>query len=274
MRGPARLYEGAISEDKADTLLHAGSKASFWAGSANYLDRHQGSVPVFLAGLYGKFRLRLEGQRWMSCRAAVIPPGVWHELDFGGTPFAALYAEPNHGGFSALAPLLRSASSETGALTGDSDVLSLLLSFYEDRLSAPDLEQGLGELLGFARWVAPEDVIDPRLAQVIVRLTSGLGEHQTTSELAQLVGLSSSRFQHLFTRQTGIPFRRYRAWSRLRQAWLQIAKGASITEAAHGSGFFDSAHLAHEYRRTFGAVPSNGLRRKFRVIGPNDHDAR
>jgi AraC-like DNA-binding protein len=80
------------------------------------------------------------------------------------------------------------------------------------------------------------------------------------AEIAATVGLSPSRFQHLFTAHIGVPFRRYRAWHRLRAAIREVTRGANYTEAAHAAGFADQAHFARHFRRTFGAPASRGLR--------------
>jgi AraC-like DNA-binding protein len=254
-----------MRNEKPSPLLHAGRESTFWAGSADYLAGHQGGAPVFLAGLYGKFRLRLLGQPWMACRAALIPPGLWHELDFAGEPFAALYIEPKHGGLNAMSPLLRVSSNVQNVSMGSSDMIPLLRTFYEDSFSEQWVGEALSDLLAFARRTAETESIEPRLARVADLLHESCDDPRPVSEFARAAGLSPSRFQHLFTQQFGVPFRRYRAWSRLRMAWLQIAKGATITEAAHMAGFFDSAHFAHEYRRTFGRAASNGLRRMVRT---------
>ena len=56
-----------------------------------------------------------------------------------------------------------------------------------------------------------------------------------------------------------MPFRRYRAWQRLRAAIREVAGGSSLTAAAHAAGFADQAHFTRSFRRTFGAPPSRGL---------------
>ncbi|MEW6435711.1 MAG: AraC family transcriptional regulator [Pseudomonadota bacterium] len=268
MTVPAGLYERAIRE-KSAALLHAGQGSSFWAGAAGTLGRHQGGAPVLLAGLYGKFRLRLPSQPWVLCSAALIPAGQWHELDFSGEPFAALYVEPGQGGFAALMPLVRAVAPIEGALIGETDLMPALRNLYEDLSSESWVEVALDDLVGFARRRTKASTfgIDQRVAEVISLIENRQDGAGRADELARRVGLSSSRFQHLFTQYAGVPLRRYRAWCRLRRAWLEIAKGATTTHAAHAAGFFDSAHLAHDYRRTFGAMPSNGLRRIYRVSG-------
>jgi AraC-like DNA-binding protein len=76
---------------------------------------------------------------------------------------------------------------------------------------------------------------------------------------AASAGLSASRFQHLFTREVGVPFRRYRGWQRLRGAIRAAASGLSLTDAAYAAGFADQAHFSRTFRATFGAPPSRGL---------------
>jgi AraC-like DNA-binding protein len=85
------------------------------------------------------------------------------------------------------------------------------------------------------------------------------GSHTSAAQAASAAGLSASRFQHLFTAEVGVPFRRYRLWQRLRAAIRAAAAGASLTDAAHAAGFADQAHFTRAFRRTFGAPPSRGL---------------
>jgi AraC-like DNA-binding protein len=106
--------------------------------------------------------------------------------------------------------------------------------------------------------------MDPRIARVVAGMAAAsLGgppvESVSVARLAAAVGLSASRFQHLFTREAGVPFRRYRAWQRMRGAVAEIVRGRSFTEAAHAAGFADQAHFGHDFRRTFGAAPSRSL---------------
>lgn len=78
----------------------------------------------------------------------------------------------------------------------------------------------------------------------------------TGTELATRVGISASRLTHLFTEQVGIPLRRYVLWTRLRIAITRVQAGDDLTDAAHGAGFADSAHLTRTTREMFGLPPS------------------
>lgn len=73
--------------------------------------------------------------------------------------------------------------------------------------------------------------------------------------LARKLGLSPSRVSHLFREEIGIPFRSFLLWSKLKRSLLGVARGLSLTDAAHLGGFADSAHFSRTFTRMFGASP-------------------
>lgn len=221
---------------------------------------HAHSVPVFLAGVVQPFRLRLAGSAWMSCRTAVIPAGVPYEFDVAGAPLAVLYLEPGAGGAGTLAPLAGAAAEVGGALVGRRGVTAPLRELFEARSGTYEAGAALDDLLAYARPKARRR-IDPRIARAVQRLAEATEDAVAAADAARAVGLSSSRFQHLFAREVGVPFRRFRTWQRLRAAIAEITAGASFTAAAHAAGFADQAHFAHAFRRTFGAPASPSLAR-------------
>lgn len=77
---------------------------------------------------------------------------------------------------------------------------------------------------------------------------------------ATVLGVSVSRFTHLFSESIGMPFRTYVLWLRLQAAFDALAAGRSLTQAAHDAGFSDAAHLSRTFRRMFGIAPSEALR--------------
>jgi len=241
-----------------ERLWHIGEGLSFLVAPAGRLTSHKGGAPVYLLGLYGKFRLRVEEGEWHSCRAAVIPPGLRHELDFGGEPVAALYLEPQTGGIETLARLLPGSRDLGGARIGNGGNISFLRTLYETR--PEELGAALADLIGYSRRLALPDGSDPRLNRIFEYLHLHAGELAPAAHIAESVRLSSSRLQHLFTQHAGVPFRYYRAWTRLRAAMREIAKGTTFTSAAHESGYVDSAHFAHDFRRMFGSTATLTLR--------------
>lgn len=99
----------------------------------------------------------------------------------------------------------------------------------------------------------------PIIRHALDRLPGLTEADATLAAIARTVGLSPSRFTHRFTAEVGIPFRSYRRWLRLLTAVEALSGGATLTEAAHRSGFADSSHLTRTFRAQFGLTPSDAL---------------
>lgn len=239
-------------------LWHVAGAQTFFAGPLTYNASHQHGAPVFLVGLYGRFRLRVENGPWTTCRTAMIPAGVCHELDLGGDPLGVLYVEPDRAGLHDLVPLLHGTWEMNGALLGTGGTLTPLRDLYEHHDGTREAGAALTELLRFSGARA-RSRLDARVGRAVGLLQECPDRYASVGDLAREVGLSSSRFQHLFTAETGVPFRRYRAWLRMRRAIGHVVAGASFTAAAHEAGFADQAHFGHDFRKTFGAAPSRSL---------------
>ena len=81
------------------------------------------------------------------------------------------------------------------------------------------------------------------------------------TDLAQRVGLSPSRLQHLIKSETGAPLRAHRCECRMQKAaQLLITTDLQISQVAYAVGFSHTANLAHEFRRRFG-VSASAFRR-------------
>lgn len=258
MERPAHLYERAgLSAEAPRPFWYLDQGRTCFIGPLIYNAAHQHGAPVFLAGLYGPFGLRIDGGDWHTCRTAVIPAGVSHELDVGGQPIGVFYIEPSIDGAQALASLVREGEALDGALVGRAGEFGLLRELWEDAASLGWASAALDDLIGFAKPRARR-AFDPRIARAMAAMDGPV----PVEAAALAADLSPSRFQHIFTEEVGVPFRRYRAWMRMRAAIAEIAAGSSFTQAAHAAGFCDQAHFNKDFRRTFGAAPSISL---FRV---------
>jgi len=238
-------------------LWHVEGDQTFFAGRLTYNASHRHGAPVYLAGLYGTFRIRFDGTEWITCRTAFIPAGVAHELDCGGDPLGVFYREPDATPH-ALAALMPGAASIAGTLVATGGEILPLRALYEDRDACAWASAALADLAGFSLRRSRSD-FDPRITRVMARLRDAEAGAPSAESLAGSVGLSSSRLQHLFTETVGVPVRRYRAWLRMRRAIATIIAGANFTGAAHAAGFADQAHFANDFRRTFGAPASRSL---------------
>ncbi len=254
-----RLYERAVAAKFAlDPLWHIDDGRALFAGPLHYNAAHAHSIPVYIAGLHGSFGLRISGREWLTCRAAVIPAGKSYELDVGGNPLAVFYLEPNMANADSLLPLIRNTREVQGVLIGTSDALRLVREFYEDPSSAKWAGLALDSVVEFSRRRSTR-TLDPRIASVVERMHRCYDDLAPVAQVASSAGLSASRFQHVFTQEVGVPYRRYRSWHRLRAAISDVVAGSNFTTAAHAAGFSDQAHFAHNFRRTFGAPASRSL---------------
>lgn len=109
--------------------------------------------------------------------------------------------------------------------------------------------------------------IDSRIARVLGSDPADPEvETPLASDLAADLGLSTSRFLHLFKANTGLPFRSHRMWKRARRFLDHAAAASSLTDVALDLGYPDSSHFSHSIRQTYGLQPrsirrgSQGLR--------------
>lgn len=262
------MYERAAKpcearSDVAGALLpiwHLDAGRSLFIGPLGHNAPHAHSVPVYLAGVYGRFRLRLAGGAWLSCRTAALPAGLSYEFDMRGQPLAVLYLEPSEAGAGALTALVSRGREQDGALIGDAAAPSSIRELYEARDGARWAGPALDDLLAFAK-PRQRRMLDPRIARAVTSLASNAEGAVQVADAARAAGLSPSRFQHLFAHEVGVPFRRFRIWQRLRGAIGEIVAGSRFTDAAHRAGFFDQAHFARAFRQAFGAPASPSLRK-------------
>jgi AraC-like DNA-binding protein len=105
--------------------------------------------------------------------------------------------------------------------------------------------------------------MDPRVTRLLHELGRRPLDPKSTTlpKLAQLVGLSPSRFMHVFTESVKIPLRRYLRWLRVQRAVGALAGGCTVTNAAYIAGFADAAHLSRTCRRMLGTSPRELVRR-------------
>jgi AraC-like DNA-binding protein len=101
---------------------------------------------------------------------------------------------------------------------------------------------------------------DKRIILALEYMNSNLSDRITVADVAAMVALSPSRFEHLFRHHVGIPIRRYLLWARVREALKLMVHDSPLTQVAQAAGFFDSAHFSRTFRQMIGVAPSMLLR--------------
>lgn len=208
------------------------------------------SGPLFLRG--GD-----EGD-WTDYPLAVIPSRQPHSMDATRSTYnVVLFVEPetrdgkvlterylNDGIASIDDAVVRQASAD-------------LFAVWLGRASEDEVIDAAKRVIGtLTGGPAPSAVTDVRIVRAVAYINSHLDEPITLDDVAKEVFLSPSRFRHLFVEQTGMGLRPYVLWRRFLRAWELLVTGESVSTAAHGAGFADSAHFARTSRLTFGFPPS------------------
>ena len=189
---------------------------------------------------------------WRKCGAVWVRPDATHEVDARGTTtllIGFISAESDMGaalseriqGEIARVPARQVASWRTmlGRTPNDVCVERWLTEFLPHWKRSAAIHPAVRRVLSYLQ--EPRAVFD------------GL----TLKTLADIAGLSPSRFMHAFTESVGVPVRPYILWLRLQRAACDLMDGASVTSAAHRAGFADGAHLTRTFRRMLGATPTD-----------------
>ena len=202
-----------------------------------------------------------DGAERISGVSIAVAPDVSHAFAGTGT-VAHLFVAPDTSAGRAIVRALFS----NGKITHIPDELlsdfpSRLRASFEANEHNDDALRRLGRDL-IAHLAGQSDHApraDARIDRLIKWVTSRLDEAVSLGDAASFIGLSEGRTRHLFVEQTGLSFRTFLLWVRLVRAVEMFAAGASLTDAAHGAGFADSAHLSRTFRRMFG-ISADSLR--------------
>ncbi|MFO1479675.1 MAG: helix-turn-helix transcriptional regulator [Turneriella sp.] len=224
-----------------------------YVGRLPDLADHRQAAGLLCVGLERPFRVLANGKVHVT-RSAVVLPQVMHALELDGGLCAFLLVDPDHRDFDLLRAY-EARSSEEGIATDlrDENELMQKIQPVADH-SGTDLPAEVWQNLVLGS--SSGHGFDHRLRIVIEELLRNSLESIPVERLAELAGISPSRLAHLFKEHVGIPIRKFRAWARLKTAALLLKEGANLTEAAHGAGFYDSAHFTNTFRENFGLPPS------------------
>ena len=119
-----------------------------------------------------------------------------------------------------------------------------------------------GEQGGLLRSVAMQDSRSHRIAQVLRFLNEHYGEPLEISTIARAAFMSPSTLHHTFKEVTSVSPLQYLKQIRLHQArMLMLNEGLSAGEAAHRVGYGSPSQFSREFKRLFGAAPTQEVER-------------
>ena len=230
---------------------------ALYVGAAFDTGLHAHHAIQVCIGISGTFRLRASsGSAWLRSRAALVPANQPHQMAAGGELLALAYIEPEGRDGKKLVV----AEQPGGIIALPSGVAAEVAKGLERAgkeigpAGAEELYLQLFRALGFEESAGRP--LDGRIASSLEILRELTGELPSSLELAKSVGLSPTRFRHLFAAELGLSYRRYLLWRKLNAAAQELAAGGSLTGAACAAGFSDSSHLTRTFQRMFGIAPS------------------
>lgn len=220
---------------------------ALYAGPSLHLQPHSGSVWCLAVGVDGDLIVTTEAQRMVS-RSVLIPPRTVHHLDTGGGRLISCYLDPA----SDRAVCCRSKCT---AVAGE---------FAVDHVDVEELTKLPADDVAAQLWLdlaapAAARPMDPRIHEVLARIIADPAGAPAARRFADELGLSESRFLHLFRQESGTSVRRYRLWMRLIRAGVAISAGKNLTDAAADAGFASPSHLADRFKSTFGLTATQLL---------------
>jgi AraC-like DNA-binding protein len=218
-------------------------------------------------GVDGEFGLRTGlTANYERCRAAVIAPDRFHQLNGRATRLALLFLPQESLAAQQFAETYLNHSISI-VPRNKVDALFPVISGYFKHDYGKEAASALCDDLihALVPAISLRQRFDWRVTRALEYVRSALDRKVTAEEIAGVVRSSHSHLAHLFKAQTGVAIRHYRRWLRVCAAIEQMADINSLTDIAHAAGFFDSSDLTHTFRQMLGIAPST-LFRKSRVF--------
>jgi AraC-like DNA-binding protein len=183
------------------------------------------------------------GDRTLHGPVAIVPSAVPHRLDTRARQLAVVFVDH----VSAAGRALDARARGVGEATAPGAPPP------RPPADVADVARFAAEALGALPTPAP---LSAPVAAALAYVDATLDARPNLTDAAAAAHLSPSRLTHVFTREVGLPVKRYVLWRRLRRVVEEVAGGATLTWAAAAAGFSDSAHLSRTFHRAFGLPPS------------------
>lgn len=229
---------------------------NLWIGLAvDAVDAHAHHAIQLCVGFNGPVEFRTSAREpWTAYPGgALVRPGAPHEFRAPGQRVANILFEPE----TPLGRTLLERFDGGTIVPLHTHVRELAAAFDKGADDDQLIDESIAFLSRLAGTDRPRRPADPRVVAAIDWIAQHVDETLSLGEAAAFAGLSESRFRHLFVADTGIAFRPYVLWTRLNRALEMGFGGTSWTEAAHATGFADSAHLTRTCRRMYGLFPTS-----------------
>jgi AraC-like DNA-binding protein len=222
--------------------------------AGDVIDRHQHDNHQLIYVSTGVLAIQTERGTWVASRdrAVWIPAGTWHEHRFyGGSLFHTV-------GFPVHDAPLPDTSPTVLAVSGL--IRELLIACTEPHLPPTETRRIRAVLhdrlrRAHVRPLSLPTARDPRLAHACRLVTADLTRPRSVDWLARSVGTSERTLTRLYRTEFGTTYPQWRTHTRVFNALIQLAEGATVTETAQRCGWATTSAFIDTFAHTMGQTP-------------------
>jgi AraC-like DNA-binding protein len=253
--------------DRRNRVMWLNNDRVFYAGLLGAVSTRTMGGWLIYASLGTPLRIALEDADagiaaadapWQTAQLAVVPPWVAHRVACDERLICSITIEPETVDAGALPAWVRQHAGPVSA--SHPDALPMLQrvraahTWLRTRGRQVDWQTACFDQALFGQPLAPRQ-IDARIAQVLESMRDDPAQLTTAQDCAARVGLSFSRFLHLFKAEVGTPFRSLRTWKRARSLLHHVTRDTNLVHVALDTGYPDSTHFSHSIRQVYGLKP-------------------
>lgn len=214
--------------------------------------RELGAIVVYCS-LGNPFQLQLGSQQCKKVLFAALPPYTPHKISSPDRLVGLLLIEPESVDPERL-DFLRPDDGGSQALNAVGQRIFALYSTIANGWLKREFEFSNLDEAVFGNPLGPRK-FDDRIQRVIDQIVDQRCGQFSAEACALSVGLSFSRFLHLFRDEVGTTFRRFRAWKRARSLLDYVSLQPNLMDIALETGYADASHFSHSIRQIYGLKP-------------------
>lgn len=210
--------------------------------------RRLGAVTLYAAA---DLEIRIGGAPWRGRRLVALAPHTPHMLRTRSGEIVTLCLESESIDACELEALIAGVNAaEDERLIARLDEARRELAAFGGGFSTHAFDDY------FLRRPLKARAVDPRIRRILDALIDARQDQAISADsCAGRIGVSTSRFLHLFKENAGVSFRSARMWKRARRFMDHANRDDSLTEVALDLGYPDSSHFSHSIRACFGLQP-------------------
>ena len=244
--------------DRRNRVMWLNNDRVFYAGLLGEVSMRTMGGWLIYVSLGAPIRIAVDGLDWQTTDLAVVPPYMPHRVACDERLIGSITVEPETVDSAALPAFMRGAAGAVPAdlLEGQQMVQRVRSAHAWLRTHGHAIDlQTTGFDACFFGQTLPTRTMDPRIQQVLEAMRNDPSRVTTAQDCAAAVGLSFSRFLHLFKAEVGTPFRSLRTWKRARSLLHHVKRDANLIHVALDAGYPDSTHFSHSVRQVYGLKP-------------------